>query len=59
MIYIASALISVFITASLIIVALYMKSLYYRILNDTNKFIEMIVKGHDDDVWNYFEKQEN
>ena len=50
MIYIASALISVFITVSLIVAALYMKSLYYRILNDANKFIEMIVKGHDDDV---------
>lgn len=50
MIYIASALISVFITVSLIVVVLYMKALYYRILNDTNKFIEMIINGRDNDV---------
>ena len=50
MIYIISALISVIITASLIIAALYMKALYYRILNDTNKFIEMIVNRSDNDV---------
>lgn len=49
MIYIASALISVFITVSLIATALYMKSLYYRILDDTNKFITMIVNERSDD----------
>lgn len=49
MIYIASALISVIITVSLIIAALYMKSLYYRILNDTTKFITMIVNERNDD----------
>lgn len=48
MIYIVSALISVIITTSLVIVALYMKALYYRILNVPNKFIEMIVKGVND-----------
>ena len=50
MVYIASALISLFITASLIMTALYLKRLYYKILNDTNKFIEMLVKGYDNDV---------
>ena len=49
MIYIVSALISVIITVSLIVTALYMKSLYYRILNDTNKFIAMIVNERSDD----------
>lgn len=49
MIYIASALISVTITTSLVIVALYMKTLYYRILNDTSKFIAMIVNERSDD----------
>lgn len=48
MIYIISALISVIITASLVIVALYMKALYYRILNDTNKFISMIINERND-----------
>lgn len=43
MIYIASALISLFITASLIIAALYLKSLYYKALDDANRFIEMVV----------------
>lgn len=49
MIYIASALISVIITTSLVITALYMKALYYIILNDTNKFITMIVNERFDD----------
>lgn len=49
MIYTASALISVIITTSLVIVALYMKSLYYRILDDTNKFIAMIINERSDD----------
>lgn len=48
MIYIVSALISVIIATSLVIVALYMKALYYRILNDTNKFIAMIVNERND-----------
>lgn len=48
MIYIASALISVIITTSLIATALYMKALYYIILNDTNKFIAMIVNERND-----------
>lgn len=49
MIYIISALISVFITAALILTALYLKALYYAILNDINKFIAMIVKDSDKD----------
>ena len=48
MIYIASAFISLFITATLVMMALYLKRLYYKVLNDTSKFIEMIVGGYDD-----------
>lgn len=45
MIYIASALISLFITASLITAALYLKSLYYKVLDNTDEFIKMIIKA--------------
>lgn len=45
MIYIVSALISLFITASLIMTALYLKRLYYKVLNDTSKFIEMFIRS--------------
>lgn len=49
MIYIASALISLFITASLIMTALYLKRLYYKALNDTSKFIEMFIRSMNSD----------
>lgn len=43
MIYIASALISLFITASLILTALYLKRLYYKALDNTHEFIKMVI----------------
>lgn len=45
MIYIASALISLFITASLIMTALYLKQLYYAVIDNTQKLIEMVIKA--------------
>lgn len=45
MIYIASALISLFITASLIMTALYLKSLYYKAIDNTEQLIKMVVKA--------------
>lgn len=45
MIYIASALISLFITASLIATALYLKSLYYKAIDNTSELIKMVVKA--------------
>lgn len=45
MIYIASALISIFITASLIMTALYLKQLYYAVIDNTKKFLETIIKS--------------
>ena len=47
MIYIASALISVFITASLITTALYLKALYYKALDNTHEFIKMMINGNE------------
>lgn len=44
MIYIASAFISLFITASLIATALYLKRLYYKAIDNTQELIKMIVK---------------
>lgn len=45
MIYIVSALISLFITASLIMTALYLKQLYYTVIDNTKKFLETIIKS--------------
>lgn len=45
MIYIASAFISLFITASLIITALYLKTLYYKALDNTTEFLKMIINS--------------
>lgn len=45
MIYIASALISLFITTSLITTALYLKSLYYKAIDNTEQLIKMVVKA--------------
>lgn len=45
MIYIVSALISLFITASLIATALYLKNLYYKAIDNTSEFVKMIVKA--------------
>lgn len=45
MIYIASAFISLFITASLIITALYLKSLYYKAIDNTQELIKMVVNA--------------
>lgn len=45
MIYIASALISLFITASLIMTALYLKKLYYKAIDNTQELIKMVVKS--------------
>ena len=45
MIYIASALISLFITASLIMTALYLKRLYYKTIDNIDKLIEMVIKS--------------
>lgn len=44
MIYIASALISAFITASLITAALWLKYTYDKVLNDTKEFMKMICR---------------
>lgn len=44
MIYIAIALISLFITASLITAVLYLKSLYYKAIDNTSELIKMVVK---------------
>lgn len=41
--YIVSALISLFITASLILTALYLKRLYYKALDNTHEFIKMVI----------------
>lgn len=49
MIYIASALISLFITASLIMTALYLKRLYYKAIDNTEKLIEMVIKAMNND----------
>lgn len=51
MIYIASAFISIFITASLITTALYLKTLYYKALDNTHEFIKMMIynEGNDND----------
>ena len=45
MIYIASAFISLFITASLITTALYLKRLYYKVIDNTEQLIKMVVKA--------------
>lgn len=45
MIYIASAFISLFITASLIMTALYLKRLYYKAIDNTSEFIKTVVKA--------------
>lgn len=45
MIYIASALISLFITASLLLTALYLKRLYYKALDNTEELIKMVIKS--------------
>lgn len=45
MIYIASALISLVITASLVSTALYLKKLYYKAIDNTNELIKMVVKS--------------
>lgn len=45
MIYIVSALISLFITASLIVTALYLKQLYYVVIDNTKNFLETIIKS--------------
>lgn len=45
MIYIASALISFFITTALIMTALYLKLLYYAVIDNTKKFLETIIKS--------------
>lgn len=44
MIYIASALISVFTTVSLVITALWLKYAYDKVLNDTKEFMKMICR---------------
>ena len=49
MIYIASALISLFITASLIMAALYLKQLYYAVIDNAEKLIEMVIKAMNND----------
>lgn len=49
MIYIASALISLFITASLITTTLYLKRLYYKAIDNTSEFIKMMIKSMNDD----------
>lgn len=43
-IYIASALISVFTTVSLVITALWLKYAYDKVLNDTKEFMKMICR---------------
>lgn len=45
MVYITSALISLLITVSLIATALYLKRLYYKVLDNTDDFIKMIIKA--------------
>lgn len=45
MIYIASAFISFFITTSLLVTALYLKLLYYKVLNSTTEFMKAIIKS--------------
>lgn len=45
MIYIASVFISLFITASLITTALYLKSIYYKAIDNASEFMKMIIKS--------------
>lgn len=44
MIYIASALISLFITASLLMTALYLKRLYYKVIDNTDELLKTVIK---------------
>lgn len=44
MIYIASAFISLFITASLLMTALYLKRLYYKVIDNTDELLKTVIK---------------